>query len=68
MNKGATLAVAVKHLIKSASEVCPDNKRIREGTLSKGTAGYTAGRNRLTPEVTEWFLREVSNSGLVQVG
>ena len=42
--------------------MCPDNKRIREGTLSKGTAGYTAGRNRLTKEVVEWFARAVSDS------
>ena len=42
--------------------MCPDNKRIREGTLSKGTAGYTAGRNRLTEEVVEWFARAVSDS------
>jgi Transposase DDE domain len=62
MNKGATLAAAVKHLIESASAMCPDNKRIREGTLSKGTGGYTAGRNRLTREVAEWFAREVSDS------
>lgn len=62
MNKGATLAAAVKHLIESASAICPDNKRIREGTLSEGTAGYTKGRNRLTSEVVEWFSREVSDS------
>lgn len=62
MKKGATLAVAVKHLIESAGAMCADHKRIREGTLSEGTAGYTTGRNRLTPEVTEWFLRKVSDS------
>ena len=62
VNKGATLEVAVKHLIESASAMCPDNKRIREGTLSKGTAGYTAGRNRLTRGVVEWFASEVSDS------
>ena len=60
MNKGATLEVAVKHLIESASAMCPDNKHIGEGTLSEGTAGYTQGRNRLTREVAQWFAREVS--------
>lgn len=60
MNKGATLEAAVKHLIESASAMCPDNKRIGEGTLSEGTAGYTQGRNRLTREVAQWFAREVS--------
>lgn len=62
MKKGATLAVAVKHLIESAGEMCADNKRIREASLSEGTAGYSAGRKRLTRAVTEWFARATSDS------
>ena len=62
LNRSATLETAVKHLVESASELCPDNKRIREQTLSPGTGTYSDARQRLTPEVTEWFANEVSQT------
>jgi hypothetical protein len=58
----ATLETAVKHLLASAPDFCPDNKRIREKTLSAKTGGYSDARQRLPVEVTEWFANEVSDS------
>jgi hypothetical protein len=62
LNRSATLQTAVKHLVESASELCADNKRIRRQTLSSGTGTYSDARQRLTPEVAEWFANEVSRS------
>lgn len=62
LKRSATLQTAVKHLVESAGELCADNKRIREQSLSSGTAAYSGGRQRLTMEVTEWFANEVSRS------
>lgn len=62
LKRSATLQAAVKHLVESASELCGDNKRIRQQTLSTGTGTYSDARQRLTPEVTEWFANEVSRS------
>lgn len=62
LKRGATLETAVKHLVESAGELCPDNKRIRERSLSSGTGAYSGGRQRLTMEVVEWFANEVSQS------
>lgn len=62
LNQNATLQVAVKQLLDSAPELCRDNKRIREKTLSAGTGSYSDARKRLTVEVAEWFANAVSNS------
>lgn len=62
LNRSATLQSAVKHLVESAGELCPNNKRIRENTLSSGTGTYSDARQRLTSEVAEWFTNEVSRS------
>jgi len=62
LNRSAPLQTAVKHLVETASELCPDNKRIRENRLSSRTGTYSDARQRLTPEVAEWFAIEVSQS------
>ena len=62
LRRSATLQTAVKHLVDSASELCVDNKRLRQQTLSSGAGTYSDGRQRLTPEVTEWFANEVRRS------
>jgi len=62
MNAGVTLEKAVLHLLNSAPELCPDNKRVRLKTLSSSTAAYSGARKRLPLEITEWFAREVSQS------
>lgn len=62
LNNNATLQVAVKQLLDSAPELCPDNKRIREKTLSASTGAFSDARQRLTLEVAEWFADAVSDS------
>lgn len=62
LNKNASLQTAVKRLIQSAPDLCRDNKRIREQTLSAGTGTYSDARQRLPLSVAQWFAREVSDS------
>jgi hypothetical protein len=62
LNHNCSLQEAVKHLLQTASELCEDNKRIREQTLSARTGSYSEARQRLTPEVTRWFADAVSTS------
>jgi len=62
LNQNATLEVAVKQLLESAPDLCPNNKRVREKTLSPKTGTYSDARQRLTVEVAEWFANAVCNS------
>lgn len=56
----ASLEVAVKHLLETRPTYLPDNKRLRENTLSHSTGSYSNARKRLPLEVVEWFAGEVS--------
>lgn len=58
----ASLEAAVKHLLETRPSYLPDNKRLRENTLSKSTGSYSQARSRLPLEVVEWFAGEVSQS------
>lgn len=62
LNQNATLQTAVLQLLDSAPDLCRDNKRIREKTLSAGTGTYSDARKRLTLEVAQWFSDAVGNS------
>lgn len=62
LHKNATLQAAVSQLLDSTFELCPNNKRIDEKTLSAGTGAYSGARKRLTIEVAEWFADAVSDS------
>lgn len=58
----STLKDAVRHLQEIAPHLCPDNRRIREETLSGSTAAYSAARQWLSEETVEWFAQTVSQS------
>jgi Transposase DDE domain len=58
----STLQTTVKYFQEIAPQLCPDNRRIREQTLSNSTAGYSDGRQWLTEETAEWFAKTVSQS------
>jgi len=60
MHPRATLSESVQYFINHRPKHIPDNKRLRDGTLSEATGAYSQARNRLTMEVTEWFAGEVS--------
>jgi hypothetical protein len=57
-----SLEMAVKHLQETAPQLCPDNRRVREGTLSSSTAAYSAARQWLSEETVEWLATTVSQS------
>ena len=58
----ASLEMAVKHLLQTRPDYLPDNKRLRDGTLSTATGGYSRARSRLPLEVVQWFADEISNA------
>jgi len=58
----ASLEAAVKKMIQSKPSFLPDNKRVREGTLSSNTSTYSQARSRLPREAVEWLAQEVSQS------
>lgn len=58
----ASLEAAVKHLLETRPDYLPENKRLTEDTLSKGTASYSQARSRLPLEVVQWFANEVSGA------
>ena len=62
MHGGASLEAAVKKFILTKPDFCPDNKRIRDRTLSASTAAYSAGRKRTKLEVARWLANTVSQS------
>ncbi|MFS8120003.1 MAG: IS4 family transposase [Microcoleus sp.] len=62
MHGGTTLDVAVKNFFQQNTAYQPDNKRLREKTLSNSTAAYSGARKRLEPVVTEWFFDQVASS------
>lgn len=62
MNPDKSLEAAVKKLIDSRPDFLPDNKRVREGTLSTNTATYSQARSRMPLQAAEWFAEQVSQS------
>jgi len=53
LHAGASLADAVHELLQLAPEHLPQNRRVRERTLSSNTGAYSRARHRLKLEVTE---------------
>jgi hypothetical protein len=53
LHAGASLADAVHELLQLAPEHLPENRRVRERTLSSNTGAYSRARHRLKLEVTE---------------
>ena len=59
---GKTLNAVVKDILAENRGLLPDNKRLREGTLSENSGAYSEARQRLKLEVVEQFANRVSNS------
>lgn len=59
---GKTLNEIVKQVILYSRDLLPDNKRIREGTLSENSAAYSRARQRLEMETAERFAEHVCHS------
>ena len=59
---GKTLNAVVKDVLSYSRALLPDNKRLREGTLSETSGAYSQARTRIKKETVEFFARRVSDS------
>ena len=59
---GKTLNAIVKDVLSHNRELLPNNKRLREGTLSETSGAYSDARTRLKPETVEFFANRVCDS------
>ena len=59
---GKTLNAIVKDVLSHSRELLPDNKRLREGTLSETSGAYSEARTRLKLETVEFFANRVCDS------
>lgn len=59
---GKSLETIVKETLTHHRDILPDNKRVREGTLSKNSSAFNDARHRLSIEDAEKFLDCVSTS------
>ncbi len=59
---GKTLNEVVKDVISHNGNLLPNNKRIREGTLSENSGAYSQARKRLDLETVEIFANRVCDS------
>lgn len=59
---GSTLAQAVKDLKERHADLLPDNRRVRDGTLSDNTAAYSRARSRLPLATARQFAERVAQS------
>ena len=59
LSGGSTLVELVTHILEHGRDIFPENKRLREGTLSENTSGYARARKRLPVSVVESFSRAV---------
>ncbi len=62
LNGGSSLASVVKVVQTYAKHLLPDNKRVREGKLSKSSAAYSEARKRLPIKAAELFASSVCDS------
>ena len=62
MKTDSSLAQTVKHLLETNPGFLPENKRIREGTLSGNSGGYSKARKRMPLDAVRWFAEFVSDS------
>jgi len=59
---GKTLNAVVKEVLAHSREMLPDNKRLREGTLSETSGAYANARTRLKMETVKFFADRVCDS------
>lgn len=59
---GKTLNAIVKDVLSHSRALLPDNKRLREDTLSETSGAYSTARTRLKLETVEFFANRVCDS------
>jgi hypothetical protein len=62
LDGGASLSAAVKEVLQNSRCLLPDNKRVREGTLSENSGSYSQARRRLPMAAVELFATRVCES------
>jgi len=62
LGEGKTLAATVKNVLATNRALLPDNKRVREGTLSEASGAYSRARQRLHLKTVEFFADRVCDS------
>lgn len=66
LGKGKTNNEVVKDVLSNSRQLLPDNRRVREMTLSKKSGAYSEARKRLPLEVVELFANRVCESFVQQ--
>jgi Transposase DDE domain len=59
---GKSMAFIIKEVLAHHQDLLPDNKRVREGTLSEKSGTYSRARKRLPIETVRAFAERVSDS------
>ena len=62
LGAGKSLTATVKDVLSNNRALLPDNKRLREDTLSETSGAYANARKRLHLETVEFFADRVSDS------
>jgi hypothetical protein len=66
LGKGRSLTNVVKDVLSRNRQLLPDNRRVREKTLSETSGAYSDARKRLPLEVVEHFATHVCESFIQQ--
>lgn len=59
---GKSLAAVIQDVLTHSRSLLPDNKRVRDGTLSGKSGAYSEARKRLPLETVQMFAERVSQS------
>lgn len=59
LGKGLSVQSAVSHILSHDRDLLPDNKRVREGTLSENSSGYQKARKNLSLDAVHEFSSAV---------
>ena len=66
LGKGTSLNTVVKDVLSNSRQLLPDNRRVRENTLSEKSGAYSDARKRLPLDVVEYFAKRVCDSFIQQ--
>jgi hypothetical protein len=66
LHGNAPLTGAIAAVQRLSSDLLPNNKRLREGTLSSSTGGYARARQRLNVEVAEQACDQVTRTMIAE--
>lgn len=59
---GKSLCAVVKDVLAYNRDLLPDNRRVREATLSEGSGAFSQARSRLREDTVEYFANRVCDS------